>query len=94
MFESRYGAEILDSVDYELEVNKYIHLNPVRAKMVSDLADYPWSRYNFDINSESGSMVTTDRIFLFFLSLRLELCKIHFRMTTFLHLLYNIRLFS
>ncbi|MCZ0703017.1 REP element-mobilizing transposase RayT [Natronobacillus azotifigens] len=37
VFESRYGSELLDSVEYELEVNKYIHLNPLRANMVQDL---------------------------------------------------------
>ncbi|MTT32358.1 transposase [Terrilactibacillus sp. BCM23-1] len=66
VFESRYGAELIDSIDYELDVNKYIHLNPVRAKMVFDLSDYPWSSYGFYIGSKSGSMVTTDRILSFF----------------------------
>ncbi|MGM8366496.1 transposase [Virgibacillus sp. W0181] len=30
VFESRYAAELLTDVDYELEVNRYIHLNPIR----------------------------------------------------------------
>ncbi|MDC3418653.1 transposase [Aquibacillus salsiterrae] len=34
VFESRYGSELLSTIEYELEVNKYIHLNPIRANMV------------------------------------------------------------
>lgn len=30
---------------YALELSRYIHLNPVRAKMVVKLEDYPWSSY-------------------------------------------------
>ncbi|GAA0486438.1 hypothetical protein GCM10008986_09790 [Salinibacillus aidingensis] len=45
VFESRYASEYLHNVEYELEVNKYIHLNPLRANMVSELNDYKWSSY-------------------------------------------------
>ncbi|WP_141604343.1 transposase [Terrilactibacillus laevilacticus] len=71
-FDKRYGAELIDSLDYELEVNRYIHLNPLRAKMVSDLADYPWSSYGIYISSESESIVTTDRILTFFPEPKIE----------------------
>lgn len=34
LFQSRYNAEIIKNDEYVLEVSRYIHLNPVRAKMV------------------------------------------------------------
>jgi len=45
VFEKRYGAELLNSREYEIDVSKYIHLNPVEAGMVSTPEDYPWSSY-------------------------------------------------
>ncbi|CQR46247.1 Transposase IS200 like protein [Paraliobacillus sp. PM-2] len=66
VFESRYGAELIDSVAYELEVNKYIHLNPLRANMVQDLNDYKWSSFLNYRYADQSSLVTTDRIFTFF----------------------------
>ena len=32
VFQGRYGSEIIDSIVYQLEVSRYIHLNPVDAK--------------------------------------------------------------
>ncbi|WP_226036142.1 hypothetical protein [Aquibacillus saliphilus] len=67
MFESRYGSELLDTVEYELEVNKYIHLNPIRANMVLDLANYRWSSYHDYVSySDSESIVTKARVLSFF----------------------------
>jgi putative transposase len=45
VFESRYGAELLNSPEYEIDVSRYIHLNPVVAGMVSTPEEYPWSSY-------------------------------------------------
>ncbi|MCM3763555.1 transposase [Neobacillus niacini] len=45
VFEKRYGAELLNSPEYEIDVSKYIHLNPVAAGMVDTPEDYPWSSY-------------------------------------------------
>lgn len=43
VFEKRYGAELLNSPEYEIDVSKYIHLNPLEARMVSAPEDYRWS---------------------------------------------------
>lgn len=72
VFESRYGSELLDSVEYELEVNKYIHLNPLRANMVEDLHDYPWSSFLVYRYLKESSLVTTERIFTFFPESKVE----------------------
>ncbi|MGE8203719.1 transposase [Heyndrickxia sp. NPDC080065] len=66
VFESRYGAELIDTLDYELEVHKYIHLNPLRANLVDHLEDYPWSSYRTYLLGEENPLVSTDHIFSYF----------------------------
>jgi putative transposase len=45
LWEGRYRAAPIDSDAYFLTCSRYIELNPVRAGMVSDPADYPWSSH-------------------------------------------------
>ncbi|WP_346349136.1 REP-associated tyrosine transposase [Guptibacillus hwajinpoensis] len=47
VFEKRYFDEPLNSSTNMLEVSRYIHLNPVKANLVSDPEDYPWSSYHY-----------------------------------------------
>ncbi len=43
LFQGRYKALLVDRDAYLLELVRYIHLNPVRAELVDDPVDYPWS---------------------------------------------------
>jgi len=43
LFENRYHALLVDVDRYFLALLRYIHLNPVRAGLVADPADYRWS---------------------------------------------------
>lgn len=46
LFQNRYKAILCDSNEYFLELVAYVHLNPLRAKMVKSLESlgaYPWS---------------------------------------------------
>jgi putative transposase len=45
LFEGRFKSSIVQSRRYLLACQRYIELNPVRAGMVSDPADYTWSSY-------------------------------------------------
>ncbi|MFT8319912.1 MAG: transposase [Bacillus sp. (in: firmicutes)] len=54
VFESRYGSELITSLEYELKVNRYIHLNPIRVKVVAVLEDYKWSSYFYIYSSSKG----------------------------------------
>ena len=51
VFQGRYRAVIVEKDAYLLELLRYVVLNPVRAGMVADAADWPWSSY--------GAMVGT-----------------------------------
>jgi REP element-mobilizing transposase RayT len=45
LFERRYHALLVARDSYLLEVVRYIHLNPVRADLVRDPIEYPWSSH-------------------------------------------------
>jgi putative transposase len=45
LFEGRFKSSIVQARGYLLACQRYIELNPVRAGMVSDPADYTWSSY-------------------------------------------------
>ncbi|MBW6475921.1 MAG: transposase [Chromatiales bacterium] len=45
LFQGRYKAILVDKDSYFLELARYIVLNPVRAGMVDDASEYPWSSY-------------------------------------------------
>jgi putative transposase len=45
LWESRYKSSLVQTDAYLLSCCRYIELNPVRAGMVADAADYPWSSY-------------------------------------------------
>jgi REP element-mobilizing transposase RayT len=45
LFQGRYGAFLVDGDTYLLALVRYIHLNPVRAGIVFDPADYPYSSH-------------------------------------------------
>lgn len=45
LFEGRFRSNLVQSDYYLLACHKYIELNPVRARLVQDPADYVWSSY-------------------------------------------------
>jgi REP element-mobilizing transposase RayT len=46
IFQSRYHSNLIESDRYFLAVDRYIHLNPVRAGIVSRPQDYRWTSYS------------------------------------------------
>ena len=45
LFQGRFKAILIDADEYLKHLSRYIHLNPVRAKMVSTSSEYKWSSY-------------------------------------------------
>ena len=45
LFERRYKAILVDTDEYLKELAAYIHLNPVRARMVKSPEKYKWSSH-------------------------------------------------
>jgi len=54
LFQGRYKALLCDKDAYLLNLIKYIHLNPVRAKIVKDAGEYLWSSHRLYIKKEKG----------------------------------------
>jgi REP element-mobilizing transposase RayT len=46
LFQGRYKAILVDKYSYLLELNRYIVLNPIRARMVDNLDEWPWSSWH------------------------------------------------
>ncbi|MES2217166.1 MAG: transposase [Pseudomonadota bacterium] len=50
IFRGRYHAILIEEEVYLLQVSRYIHLNPVSAKICANPIDYIWSSYRYYIN--------------------------------------------
>jgi putative transposase len=51
------SSALIGSEAYLLTCMRYIELNPVRAGMVIDPSDYPWSSYHFNIPRQANDLV-------------------------------------
>lgn len=58
LWEGRYKSTLIQAERYLLACMVYIDLNPVRAGLVSDPADYPWSSHQHYIGRRSDRLVT------------------------------------
>jgi putative transposase len=47
LFQGRYKSILVDIDEYAKELSRYIHLNPVRAKIVESPEEYEWSSFNY-----------------------------------------------
>jgi REP element-mobilizing transposase RayT len=60
LFHGRFKALLVDADEYLKELSRYIHLNPVRAKLVDQPSGYRWSSYPAFINKfETPSWLET-----------------------------------
>lgn len=55
LFEDRYTSSLIKDEVYFLEVSRYIHLNPVKARMVRDPLSYEYSSYALFTQDEDRS---------------------------------------
>ncbi|XSG84916.1 MAG: transposase [Methylohalobius sp. ZOD2] len=60
LFQGRYKAILVDADSYLRELIRYIHLNPVRAGLVEDPKDYPWSGHLPYLSGTGPEWLTTD----------------------------------
>jgi putative transposase len=58
LWEGRYRSTLIQAERYLLACMAYIDLNPVRAGMVADPGEYPWSSYGSYIGRRSDRLVT------------------------------------
>lgn len=54
VFQGRFQSIIVEKETYLLQVQRYIHLNPVKARLVNRPETYPWSSYNLYFTKGNG----------------------------------------
>jgi REP element-mobilizing transposase RayT len=60
VFQGRFKAYLVDQDRYGLALVRYLHLNPVRAKMVKTADAYAWSSHRAYLGEEAWPWLTTD----------------------------------
>ncbi|MGH8458964.1 MAG: transposase, partial [Nevskiales bacterium] len=63
-WESRYKSSPIDTDRYLLACCRYVELNPVRAGMVVNPADYPWSSYRSKVGQGDWQWLDADACFV------------------------------
>ena len=63
LWEGRFRSSLVENEQYLLICHRYIELNPVRARMVRDPADYPWSSYRANAFGADDPLVTPHLIY-------------------------------
>ena len=64
LWDSRYKSSLVQAETYLLLCQRYIELNPVRAGMVSDPGEYPWSSYRANALGQANALVSPHPLFL------------------------------
>lgn len=62
MFQGRFKSILVEADSYFAELTRYIHLNPVRAKVVGRPEEYRWSSCQAYLRCKSDRLVDMDRI--------------------------------
>jgi len=62
LFQGRFKSILIDKDNYLLELSRYIHLNPVRAGIVSKPRDYPYSSYSSYVFPDDDTLVSRELI--------------------------------
>ncbi len=62
LFQGRYKGYLVEKDAYLLELSRYTHLNPVRARMAQTPEAYPWSSMKYYLSKESPEFI--ERSFL------------------------------
>jgi len=62
LFERRYHAVLIAREHQLLHVVRYVHLNPVRAGLVPQPADYPWSSHRCYLGANDTPWVRSDLV--------------------------------
>ena len=78
LFQGRYKAIVVDADTYLLELARYVVLNPVRAKMVTDPGEWPWSSYRAMLGGEAPAWLAVDGLLALFADKR-TLARRHYR---------------
>ena len=60
LFQDRFKSEPIEDDQYFLTVLRYIHQNPIKAKLVENIAEYKYSSYNSYIEEKGKGITDVD----------------------------------
>ena len=63
LWEGRYKATVIDSEQYFMICSRYIELNPVRAGLVDNPADYRWSSYAHHVGIKADPLISDHSLY-------------------------------
>jgi REP element-mobilizing transposase RayT len=67
LFQGRYKAILCDRDEYLLSLVKYIHLNPIRARIVKTPDEYQWSsHHSYAKKADRKDIIDTDQVLRMF----------------------------
>lgn len=66
LFEDRYKSYLVKEDAYFLQTSRYIHLNPVKAKMAAHPEDYKWSSYRAMLALKDDRITERNRTLSYF----------------------------
>jgi hypothetical protein len=76
LFRGRYKSIVIEDDSHILEVMRYIHRNPIKAKLEKSLGEYPWcSHRGYILDSEAWNWLYKDFILSMFSNSRLNNVK-------------------
>lgn len=58
IWEGRFKSCLIDSEHYLFALYKYIEMNPIKAGMVKELADYKWSSYGHNALGQADKLIS------------------------------------
>lgn len=62
LFQGRFKEKLVNNHEYLLELCYYIHANPINARMVKEIWQYPWTSHFIYMNEKNSLWVTTSHI--------------------------------
>jgi len=63
IWEGRFKSCLVDSESYLFSLYRYIETNPVRAGMVRNISDYPWSSYGCNGLGKENGLITGHKLY-------------------------------
>jgi len=78
LFQGRYKAVLVDGDSYLLELVRYVHLNPVRAKIVDTPDSYIWSSHKVYSGADVLTWLVPDSVLSMFSGNRIEAVQAYY----------------
>ncbi|TDO91284.1 REP element-mobilizing transposase RayT [Halanaerobium saccharolyticum] len=66
LFQGRYASKLIENNYYNLTVSRYIHLNPVKDKLVISPTKYKWSSYAGYMGVQKNNLIDENEILSYF----------------------------